>query len=276
MNDHRITSQSPLIFFIIALGFSWLFWIPAAFIDENILKPPWVILLYIGGLGPALSGICLTFLNKDKESRREYWRRVYDVKRINPRWYPVILFGYPLLSVLLMLVLNGHIKLNDSFSELLLQPFRIIPFVLYLFIFGPLPEELGWRGYALDKLQNRMNAVAASLLLGAVWATWHIPLFFMKGTYQNELGFGSAAFWRFMVSAVIISIFFTWIYNNNRSSILSAALFHFSVNLTGNVLGESSKLELIRIPLLIVIAFILVAIYGSKELSKKPDKNMLP
>ncbi|MBU0512703.1 MAG: CPBP family intramembrane metalloprotease [Chloroflexi bacterium] len=209
MKKHTNKLQSPWIYFLIAIGFSWLFWIPTAFVDGNILESPWVILLYIGGIGPAVGGILLTYLNRDKESRKDYWRRVLDVKRIGGKWYLVILLGYPLITVLLSIIENGQVQITETFKELLTQPVGILSFAIFVFIFGPLPEELGWRGYALDGLQKRMNAVVASLLLGTVWAVWHLPLFFMKGTYQNELGFGSAAFWLFMVFAVIISVFFT-------------------------------------------------------------------
>jgi membrane protease YdiL (CAAX protease family) len=258
-----------LTYFLVAIGFSWLFWIPAAFADENILESAWVVLLYIGGVGPAVGGIALTHLNKDKESRQEYWRRVWDVKRIGGKWYLLILLAYPLITVLLGMAEHEQPKLTETFKELLSQPVRLIPFVVFIFIFGPFPEELGWRGYALDGLQRWTNAVAASLLLGMVWAVWHIPLFFMEGTYQYELGFGSAAFWRFIVFAVIISIFFTWIYNNNQRSILSAALFHFSVNFTGNVFEVTEKLELHRILLFALMAAVIAVLYGTKDLARK-------
>jgi membrane protease YdiL (CAAX protease family) len=274
MKNRTITTRAPLIYFLIAIGFSWLFWIPAAFVDENILESPWVILLYIGGLGPAIGGILLTYLNDDKESRKEYWRRVIDVRRISAKWYLAILLAYPLITALLAIVENGQLQVTETFRELLTQPARVIIFAIYIFIFGPLPEELGWRGYALDGLQNRMNAVLASLLLGAVWALWHIPLFFMKGTYQNELGFGSAAFWRFMVFATVVSIFFTWIYNNNQRSTLSAALFHFSINFTGNILEASEEMDLHRIILFVVAALIVVLFYGANDLAKKPKETL--
>jgi len=274
MKNRTITTQSPLIYFLIAIGFSWLFWIPAAFVDANILESPWVILLYIGGLGPAIGGILLTSLNDNKEIRKEYWRRVFDVRRISAKWYLVILLAYPLITALLTIVENGQLQITETFRELLTQPVRIVIFAVYIFIFGPLPEELGWRGYALDGLQNRMNAVLASLLLGAVWALWHIPLFFMKGTYQNELGFGSAAFWRFMVFATVVSIFFTWIYNNNERSTLSAALFHFSINFTGNILEVSKEMDLYRIILFVVAAIIVVLFYGANDLAKRPKETL--
>jgi membrane protease YdiL (CAAX protease family) len=273
MKNRILTTQAPLIYFLIAFGFSWLLWIPATFVNENILESPWVILLYIGGIGPAVSGILLTYLNKDKESHKEYWQRAFDFKRIGTKWYLVILLAYPLITALLAIVENGQVQITKTFQELLTQPVRIFTFTIFIFIFGPLPEELGWRGYALDGLQNRMNALKASFLLGAAWALWHIPLFFMKGTYQNELGFGSAAFWRFMLFAVVISIFFTWIYNNNQSSTLSATLFHFSVNFTGNIFEVTEELDFHRRILVFVMAFVIIAFYGTKDLVRKPIKT---
>jgi len=230
-------------------------------------------LLYLGGIGPAFSGILLTYLHKDKEGRREYWQRVFDFRRIGAKWVPVILFAYPLLTALLTLVENRQIQITEAFQGISSQPVRILIFTLFLLIFGPFPEELGWRGVALDRLQKRVNGLPASCSLGAAWALWHLPLFFMQGTYQNELGFLSSAFWRFMLSAFVISLFFTWIYNNNQRSILSAILFHFSINFTGNVFVVSEKVELHRLILVFLLAFVVVIFYGAKDLVQKPDRE---
>lgn len=82
---------------------------------------------------------------------------------------------------------------------------RVAASVFWLF-FGPAPEELGWRGYALDGLQARMNALFASLILGVVWSLWHLPLFFIKGTWQAEqVGLGTQRFWLFMLIVIIDS-----------------------------------------------------------------------
>ena len=59
---------------------------------------------------------------------------------------------------------------------------------LPLLIIGPLSEEIGWRGYALERLQTRWNALTSSLIVGLVWALWHLPLFMMVGTSQYEFG----------------------------------------------------------------------------------------
>lgn len=261
--------RSPWLFFLIAIGFSWLFWLPAAFVEENILDSAWVLLLYAGGIGPGITGIILTYINEDTEGQKAYWRRVFSLTRIGWPWYSVVLFSYPLITLLVLLtgILQGQHWISETLGELLQQPIQLVPFLVFILVFGPFPEELGWRGYALDPLQRKMNALSASLLLGSIWALWHLPLFFMNGTYQNELGFGTAAFWRFCIAAVVFSIFITWVYNNSQRSILSAILFHFSANLTGNLFVTNAVQETWRILLMIVFAFIVIHFFGYRDLS---------
>ena len=95
---------------------------------------------------------------------------------------------------------------------------------LPLLIIGPLSEEIGWRGYALERLQTRWNALTSSLIVGLVWALWHLPLFMMVGTSQHELGI---PFIGFLVGLMASSILYTWLYNNTKQSIWSAILLHW-------------------------------------------------
>ncbi len=269
----RTITKSTWFFFLVAFGLSWLFWIPATLVEKNIQETSWVILLYLGGLGPPVAGIALTYLNKDKAFQKEYWQRVLNPKRIGGKWYLIILLAYPILALLVSVVVQGQIQISVTLIEVQEQPLSLVTFVIFIFVFGPLPEELGWRGYALDELQEQMNAVMASLVLGIMWAIWHIPLFFMNGTYQNEMGFGTLSFWQFCGFAVVFSVLITWVYNNNRRSILSAALFHFIVNLTGNLIEISATEELIRNILLLIAAIIIVQVYGANTLRGKNAKK---
>jgi membrane protease YdiL (CAAX protease family) len=95
---------------------------------------------------------------------------------------------------------------------------------LPLLILGPLSEEIGWRGYALGRLQTRWNALTSSLIVGLVWALWHLPLFMMVGTSQHELGL---PFIGFLVGFMANSILYTWLYNNTKQSLWSAILLHW-------------------------------------------------
>jgi membrane protease YdiL (CAAX protease family) len=72
-----------------------------------------------------------------------------------------------------------------------------------LIILGPLSEEIGWRGYALDRLQTKWNALESSLMVGLVWGLWHGPLFYMVGTSQHEL---AMPFVGFVVALIVVII----------------------------------------------------------------------
>ena len=221
------------------------------------------------------AGLLLSHLRQDRKARREYWQRAFNPRRMGAGWFLISIFAYPLISLLTLLpdISAGIMPFSDIMQLMLLQPVRFIPFLAIIFLFGPFPEELGWRGYALDRLQQRWNALISSLILGIFWAAWHVPLFFMNGTFQNEIGFATAGSWRFCISIVIMSVFFTWIFNNTRRSTLSAILLHFSINLTGNLLEFTAMQENIRIILLVVLTVIVVRVYGYKKLSRIDDNT---
>lgn len=247
MAQQVLSGNKPLKYFLIAFGFSWLFWIPATFIKADIFSSSWVILLYLGGLGPAFAAVLLKHYQTDLSVKKDYWSRVFSFRKISGIWYWVIFLSYPALSAITTFVLQGELHFSEAFQDILADPLRLVPFLVFLYLFGPFPEELGWRGYALDGLQAKMDPLSSSLLLGFFHAIWHIPLFLMAGTYQAELGLGTAEFWIFIGSATVVSVFYTWIYNNNHYSILSASFFHFSINLTGNVFLETQSTRFVRL-----------------------------
>jgi membrane protease YdiL (CAAX protease family) len=151
------------------------------------------------------------------------------------------------------------------------QPLSIISYLLFLFVFGPLPEELGWSGYALDGLQSKRSALMASLIIGFVWAVWHLPLFFMEGTFQSEqIGFATPAFWWYMLPTLPISVLDTWIYNNANRSTLSAVLLHFMVNVSGELIGLSQHARFCQAGLIFIVTAAIVVIWGPKTLMRQP------
>ena len=121
---------------------------------------------------------------------------------------------------------------------------------------------MAWRGYALDGLQRKWNAQTSSLIVGVVWTLWHLPLFFIEGSYQNGLGVGTLAFWLFMMDKVPQSVVMTWIYNNNERSTLSAVLLHFMVNFVGELFDLSPRAEILYIALWFVAAIVVVTVWG--------------
>lgn len=106
--------------------------------------------------------------------------------------------------------------------------------LLTLLILGPLSEELGWRGYALDRLQTCWNALTSSLILGVIWSMWHLPLFYIIGTSQYLY---DISFLGFMLGTTTISVLYSWAYNNTGGSIWSAVFFHWIYTYALDTLG---------------------------------------
>jgi membrane protease YdiL (CAAX protease family) len=257
-------------FVVIAFGLSWLCWIPAALSDEGF-SSSWVRWLgYAGALGPAVAGIALTYRTRDEKGRDDYWARVTDFSRIRRRWWIPILLPYPLATLLALLCDTAVTGVGPNLQmarRVLSEPSSIPVFMIWILLLGPLPEELGWRGYALDQLQRNWSALTSSLILGVIWAVWHLPLFFVKGSYQHNLGLGSLSFWSYSVTVVELSVLFTWIYNNNARSVLAAILFHFVLNLTGSLVQGSSVAEVARALLLAAAVGFVICAWTPRTLS---------
>jgi membrane protease YdiL (CAAX protease family) len=98
-----------------------------------------------------------------------------------------------------------------------------------LFLFNAwmwlLTEETAWRGFALPRLQGRFNALTASVVLGVIWACWHLPLFFIADSFQAQIPFLG-----FLLSTVATSVLIGWLFNRARGSVLIAALFHAAMD----------------------------------------------
>jgi len=120
-------------------------------------------------------------------------------------------------------------------------------------------EELGWRGVALPLLQRRFTPFVASLVLGVIWAVWHLPAFFMSGTPQSGWSFGS-----FFLGVMAITIILTPMFNAARGSLLVAALYHFLMN--NPIWPDAQPWDSVLFALVAVV----VVLYGGTTASSRP------
>jgi membrane protease YdiL (CAAX protease family) len=230
---------------------------------------PVPLLVALGGVGPMVAGIAFTYLARGKEYRREYWKRVFDLKRIGIGWLAVTVMIVPVLTALAVLPdwLSGGtgFSLESRFQSNL---WGILPLAVFTLFFGPIPEELGWRGFALDGLQTKYNALGSSLILGVLWTIWHAPLFFIPESYQNGLIFGTIPFWWYMLDKTFQSILMTWIYNNTGRSTFTAILFHFMVNFIGELFVLSPRTDFFQIIVWALAATVVVLVWKPKTLTR--------
>jgi membrane protease YdiL (CAAX protease family) len=86
-------------------------------------------------------------------------------------------------------------------------------------------EEIGWRGFALPRLAARFGMAAATVVLGVIWASWHLPLFFMPGSTTYGQSFAV-----YLVQVTAISVAIGWVYRRSGSSLLLPMLMHAAIN----------------------------------------------
>jgi membrane protease YdiL (CAAX protease family) len=137
----------------------------------------------------------------------------------------MVALGLPFLLGLAAIGL--HVLLGASYTYRAGGPL-LLSLILGVLVLG---EELGWRGYALPRLQARYGSLAASLILGALWAAWHL----INATIP-----GMGAYWHsfaaFALFVIPQTILFTWLANRTRGSVLLAWLFHAAINTAGSQL----------------------------------------
>jgi membrane protease YdiL (CAAX protease family) len=269
------TVKEAYVFLGLTLALSWfVFWgplalfkVPAASFVSNVKGPTWAIALYLtGGFIPSLLAIFLTWKEEGVSGLRVLGRRILQFK-LGWRWY-MFTFLVVITGTAGELIINK--LLGNTFPGNLF--WAQLGSFLPLLILGPLSEEIGWRGYALGRLQTRWNALISSLIIGLVWALWHLPLFLMVGTSQHELGI---PFIGFLVGFVANSVFYTLLYNNTKPSLWSAILFHwlFTYAMQVVISGVTRSLLYNWLEYLpyVIMAGIVVLIWGPKRLTRNRD-----
>lgn len=214
--------------------------------------------MLIASISAAIAALVMVYSTGDSAFTEDFWDRVVSIKRIEPTWWLFILLFLPVINILATLLSLGfdhsvsQLEFNHQF---LANP---IVFLLLIFLYGPLPEELGWRGYGIDSLRSRFNLLEASLILSAIWAFWHIPLFFLEGSYQNKLMGYIPGLIAFFVALIPAEIMTDWLFYRNNRSTLAAICFHFSINLSGEILQLDPFTKVIQSVLLLGAALFIV------------------
>ena len=224
----------PWRYLLLAYGLAWIVWIPVALTRQDYQTSPILLAgMFLGVFGPGIAGIAMTYREQGKEGRRDFWRRVFDFRRISLKWHALILLLFPALHTISIGInhwLGGDPPEFTFIKEALNIPAGILVVVI-LYLLQSALEELGWRGYMLDRLQAIWKPLTSSLVLGIFHALWHLPLFWIVGTNQSRYLSG-IDFTVFVVFVLAGSIYSTWCYNDNHRSTLAVILLHTVANLS--------------------------------------------
>lgn len=274
------TGVFPLKYFALTFAFTWFFW-GLAVLGARGLIPELPGFMVIGTFGPMVAAVTLTARERGRAGVRSLLGRAARW-RVAPLWYAAAILGPVLLYLAAIAV---HVALGGQPPDL---PALIgaLPAVLlvavYMLIFVALGEEVGWRGYALPALQVRYGALSASVILGVIWAFWHLPQFFNPDTLYSNLPFVLQ-----LALQIPLAILITWVYNSTSGSVLMVMLLHAVFNSSGQLWKtipeysvrpesaaeaavQTAHVNLMAIIVLWVAAIIVVLVYGATNLSRHP------
>jgi membrane protease YdiL (CAAX protease family) len=222
----RVRVHPLRAYFIVTFGFSWLVEVVAF----GLLEVPVTAGLIVAAFGPPIAAFVVTQLTQEAAGLRAFAHRLVQW-RVGGRWYAFGLVGIPVLGLL------SFVFLPDGTDNLPDPPALIVPtylaLVVVMMLFGGGQEEPGWRGFALTPLQTRFGPLRASILIGVIWAVWHLPLFILVEGYDNA-GSGvmgvASTFVGFVGYTVSLALMLTWVFNRTGGSVFMAMLLHGSLN----------------------------------------------
>ena len=264
-------SQTNLTtFFILSFAISWLLWLAPLLRSNDLVQLPEFTEIFgmFAPFGPFISAFWLTRRDQGKPGAKSLWKRGWSMD-FDKTWLVPTIFLMPVIGLAAMAVLKlmGESIQWDAGISLV----ATIPVFIFIYLLNALPEEYGWRGYALGSLQTRFNALTASLILGAIWGLWHLPLHFIEGTVQSNI-----PVYQFILQQMVLAIFYTWLFNNTRGSVFIAILFHAIANIVGAAIPywttDQGRWTGFIIQALFAVAIILI--WGPQRLSKSPSDNL--
>jgi membrane protease YdiL (CAAX protease family) len=272
---HSVIDEHPVAaFFVGAYAYTWIISAPAVF-----MQPSWsaAILVYVGSFGPPVSAAIVTWLRGDDVRA---WASQITTWRVGWRWW-LVAFGLPVVAAALIsagiVVVRGPV----DFGRALPSPILFAGLFLFtLVLSGGLNEEPGWRGFAQARLNERYGAFTASLVVGVVWAGWHLPYFLAPVTPHSSFPLVNQLGW--LGGILTLSVILAWAYNST-GSVLVVMVLHAMANtadvliplvpdeiLVDGVVNDRAVgiVTVVHLVVYAVIALAIVAYYGRNALAR--------
>ena len=281
-NSKKYMSDRYLIlFFVLTLLWTWICgFIPVIF--DFTGTPAGTFLFYFGGGAPSVVALFLVFFTYHKEKRKDYFRRCFSFKYMGWKWPLITICVFSVITIISLFIGVGLLKYDmptmDFMHAIIDNPLMLLLVLLISLISGPLNEEFGWRGYALDKLLVRFGFLGASAILGFIWGIWHLPWYFTPGQAQYNL-LQDSVFHAimFIPSVMMLSSFVTFVYIKTKRSILAGAVVHMFSNLIGSQLLSSYTTQIsmiIRYANMVFFAIIMLYVIFSKKFDNEVKKQI--
>ena len=246
----------PVLFFFLAYLFTWIFWIPAIFSSENLGAG----LMVIGLIAPAAVSTVFILTSGSAALKQDLKNKIigfYKVKWRNVFLAILVFAGVIAGSILLSLVFGQSLD-QFAFTEDFSFTGVGIGSALITVTLASIIEEVGWKGYCEDSIGNYMNWFWESMIFGALWSLWHLPLIFIKGTYQAGLMVNPLYVVNFFVSGIPLGFIITWVYLVSDRSILACMIFHLFVNFMQEKIAMTPETKCVETIVVTIAAAVIV------------------
>ena len=264
MKKHK---YRPVLFFVLAYLFTWMFWIPAIFVPENI----GIILMLIGLIAPAVISTIFVLASDSETLKQDLKNKVFGFYKV--KWQNVILaiivFAMIIVASILLSLLFGQSIEQFAFTEDFSFTGVGIAGAFITILVASIIEEVGWKGYCEDSIGDYMNWFWESMIFGVLWSLWHLPLLFIQGTYQAGLMVNPLYVVNFFISGVPMGFIITWVYLVSDRSILACMVFHLFVNFMQEKIAMTPETKCVETIVVTVATAIIVL--ANKEMFFETD-----
>jgi len=293
----RMVIDHPLVaFFVLAFLGGWLVLLPTVLFESGFglipidIPAPAVMLSFIPAamVGPALGAFVVTRMVEGKQGTRQLLRRILRW-RVGVQWYLIAIFGVPIVYFVAASLVLGAAPLEVLIEEWPFLFTSYLPKVVMVFLIVSLWEEIGWMGFALPRLQEKYGPLMASVVLGVLWALWHLPAYFNSTqVVADKVGLGELDRLLYLLPPLILlatftRIVMTWLFNVAMGSVIVVTLFHAAFNVSNNELVTAFMPQMKSMfannewiyPVLGVLALLLI-VFTKGRLSYKAEHTAPP
>jgi uncharacterized protein len=226
--------RSSIKFFVLTYIVSWTIWAAAATISGGTASPPSglspisSLLFLLGTVAPSLVALALTARAEGRAGMLTLLRRTVQLPT-DARWY-IFAIGYMAL-IKLGVALANRIA-TGAWPVFGQTPLYIMAVAIVFSTPVQAGEEIGWRGYALPRLARDLGLAPASIVLGVIWACWHLPFFFIPGSDNSGQSFPV-----YLLAVTALSVAMAWLYWRTNGSLFLTMLMHAAVNNTAGIVS---------------------------------------
>jgi membrane protease YdiL (CAAX protease family) len=270
MNKTTFIQRHPLLtFYVLAFAISWLGWMPQTLHSYGLFPFDHPILNLLGGAGPTLAAVAVLWATGNRDGIRRLFSSLL-------RWRFALIW-YVFVFLFWFVVATAAITIGILFGQplptLKLISWFALPSVFLMMLISNVWAEVGWRGFALPRLQEHHSDLKIVFIMGLLWSIWHLPLLLNPASPMASLPWYGEILFSLSLTAI-----YTWLYNHTRHSLLPVSIFHAMSNTVAFILLElgvygSSYLFVVGITTTVAVGIVLL--FGTHRFHRSGNDVLL-